>query len=146
MFFALAPITANSHMKSPLVRVFDLPEVLIKVRPQHTGGVRGRRDWEGHLRHAVLVHHLHLPALCVCACALSLEGMEIIIREELLIGIEFWSLLPGETSRRKVRALPGPWPFLESQNDKAQQSCQQLSGVSKEVESTWRQKGTYPPL
>uniref|UniRef100_A0A8C5U245 Lipase n=1 Tax=Malurus cyaneus samueli TaxID=2593467 RepID=A0A8C5U245_9PASS len=26
MFFALAPITVNSHMKSPLVRVFDLPE------------------------------------------------------------------------------------------------------------------------
>uniref|UniRef100_A0A8C5U4J4 Partial AB-hydrolase lipase domain-containing protein n=1 Tax=Malurus cyaneus samueli TaxID=2593467 RepID=A0A8C5U4J4_9PASS len=31
MFFALAPITVNSHMKSPLVRVFDLPEVLIKL-------------------------------------------------------------------------------------------------------------------
>lgn len=35
MFFALAPITVNSNMKSPLVRVFDLPEVLIKVCPQH---------------------------------------------------------------------------------------------------------------
>ncbi|NXF06457.1 LIPM Lipase, partial [Smithornis capensis] len=31
MFFALAPITANSNMKTPLVRVFDLPEVLIKL-------------------------------------------------------------------------------------------------------------------
>ncbi|KAL9846690.1 lysosomal acid lipase/cholesteryl ester hydrolase-like isoform 1-T1 [Geothlypis trichas] len=31
MFFALAPITVNSNMKSPLVRVFDLPEVLIKI-------------------------------------------------------------------------------------------------------------------
>ncbi|XP_071604967.1 putative lysosomal acid lipase/cholesteryl ester hydrolase isoform X2 [Heliangelus exortis] len=32
MFFALAPITTNSNMKSPLVRVFDLPEVLVKSR------------------------------------------------------------------------------------------------------------------
>uniref|UniRef100_A0A8C2TQI9 Lipase n=1 Tax=Coturnix japonica TaxID=93934 RepID=A0A8C2TQI9_COTJA len=31
MFFALAPITTSSNMKSPLVRVFDLPEGLIKV-------------------------------------------------------------------------------------------------------------------
>ncbi|KAJ7397299.1 Lipase member M [Pitangus sulphuratus] len=36
MFFALAPITVNSHMKSPLVRVFDLPEVLIKLLLGHT--------------------------------------------------------------------------------------------------------------
>lgn len=33
MFFALAPITTSSNMKSPLVRVFDLPEGLIKVGP-----------------------------------------------------------------------------------------------------------------
>uniref|UniRef100_A0A8C4U181 Partial AB-hydrolase lipase domain-containing protein n=1 Tax=Falco tinnunculus TaxID=100819 RepID=A0A8C4U181_FALTI len=32
MFFALAPITTNSNMKSPLARVFDLPEGLVKVR------------------------------------------------------------------------------------------------------------------
>ncbi|GAB0192562.1 lipase member M-like [Grus japonensis] len=32
MFFALAPITTNSNMKSPLVRVFDLPEGLVKSR------------------------------------------------------------------------------------------------------------------
>ncbi|KAK4821208.1 hypothetical protein QYF61_015776 [Mycteria americana] len=31
MFFALAPITTNSNMKSPLVRVFDLPEGLVKL-------------------------------------------------------------------------------------------------------------------
>eukprot|EP00076_Gallus_gallus_P015204 XP_015134186.1 lipase member M-like [Gallus gallus] len=31
MFFALAPITTSSNMKSPLVRVFDLPEGLIKL-------------------------------------------------------------------------------------------------------------------
>ncbi|NXF95838.1 LIPM Lipase, partial [Eubucco bourcierii] len=31
MFFALAPITTNSNMKSPLARVFDLPEGLIKL-------------------------------------------------------------------------------------------------------------------
>lgn len=36
MFFALAPITTNSNMKSPLVKVFDLPEGLVKVRPRHT--------------------------------------------------------------------------------------------------------------
>uniref|UniRef100_A0A672VCD5 Lipase n=1 Tax=Strigops habroptila TaxID=2489341 RepID=A0A672VCD5_STRHB len=36
MFFALAPITTNSNMKSPLVRVLDLPEGLVKVRPCHT--------------------------------------------------------------------------------------------------------------
>uniref|UniRef100_A0A663LKV2 AB hydrolase-1 domain-containing protein n=1 Tax=Athene cunicularia TaxID=194338 RepID=A0A663LKV2_ATHCN len=36
MFFALAPITTSSNMKSPLVRVFDLPEGMIKVRPCHT--------------------------------------------------------------------------------------------------------------
>ncbi|NXM94939.1 LIPM Lipase, partial [Sylvia borin] len=36
MFFALAPITVNSNMKSPLVRVFDLPEVLIKLILGHT--------------------------------------------------------------------------------------------------------------
>uniref|UniRef100_A0A8D0FJG5 Lipase n=1 Tax=Strix occidentalis caurina TaxID=311401 RepID=A0A8D0FJG5_STROC len=35
MFFALAPITTNSNMKSPIVRVFDLPEGMIKVRPCH---------------------------------------------------------------------------------------------------------------
>uniref|UniRef100_A0A8D2MD80 Lipase n=1 Tax=Zonotrichia albicollis TaxID=44394 RepID=A0A8D2MD80_ZONAL len=69
MFFALAPITVNSHMKSPLVRVFDLPEALIKVCPQHRWGVRGRRDWEAHLRQAGLLHHLHLPALGVCVCS-----------------------------------------------------------------------------
>ncbi|XP_050567932.1 lipase member M-like [Cygnus atratus] len=32
MFFALAPITTSSNMKSPLVRVFDLPEGLVKSR------------------------------------------------------------------------------------------------------------------
>ncbi|NXP75181.1 LIPM Lipase, partial [Ramphastos sulfuratus] len=31
MFFALAPVTTNSNMKSPLARVFDLPEGLIKL-------------------------------------------------------------------------------------------------------------------
>ncbi|XP_074780280.1 lipase member M-like [Athene noctua] len=31
MFFALAPITTSSNMKSPLVRVFDLPEGMIKL-------------------------------------------------------------------------------------------------------------------
>ncbi|XP_005505283.2 putative lysosomal acid lipase/cholesteryl ester hydrolase [Columba livia] len=31
MFFALAPVTANSNLKSPLVRVFDLPEWLVKL-------------------------------------------------------------------------------------------------------------------
>ncbi|XP_010211957.1 PREDICTED: lipase member M-like [Tinamus guttatus] len=31
MFFALAPITTNSNMKSPLVKVLDLPEALIKL-------------------------------------------------------------------------------------------------------------------
>ncbi|KAM6330185.1 lipase member M-like [Podargus strigoides] len=31
MFFALAPVTANSNMKSPLVRLFDLPEGLVKL-------------------------------------------------------------------------------------------------------------------
>ncbi|NXU95336.1 LIPM Lipase, partial [Xiphorhynchus elegans] len=31
MFFALAPITVNSNIKSPLVKVLDLPEVLIKL-------------------------------------------------------------------------------------------------------------------
>ncbi|KFV19404.1 Lipase member M, partial [Tauraco erythrolophus] len=31
MFFALAPITINSNMRSPLVRVFDLPEGLVKL-------------------------------------------------------------------------------------------------------------------
>ncbi|XP_009681485.1 lipase member M isoform X2 [Struthio camelus] len=31
MFFALAPITTNSNVKSPLVKVFDLPEALIKL-------------------------------------------------------------------------------------------------------------------
>uniref|UniRef100_A0A8D0FM59 AB hydrolase-1 domain-containing protein n=1 Tax=Strix occidentalis caurina TaxID=311401 RepID=A0A8D0FM59_STROC len=31
MFFALAPITTNSNMKSPIVRVFDLPEGMIKL-------------------------------------------------------------------------------------------------------------------
>lgn len=36
MFFALAPITTSSNMKSPLVRVFDLPEGLIKVGPPLT--------------------------------------------------------------------------------------------------------------
>uniref|UniRef100_A0A8B9DCS8 Lipase n=1 Tax=Anser cygnoides TaxID=8845 RepID=A0A8B9DCS8_ANSCY len=36
MFFALAPITASSNMKSPLVRVFDLPEGLVKVGSCHT--------------------------------------------------------------------------------------------------------------
>uniref|UniRef100_A0A8B9G8R0 Lipase n=1 Tax=Amazona collaria TaxID=241587 RepID=A0A8B9G8R0_9PSIT len=32
MFFALAPITTSSNVKSPLARVFDLPEGLVKVR------------------------------------------------------------------------------------------------------------------
>ncbi|NXV75060.1 LIPM Lipase, partial [Atlantisia rogersi] len=36
MFFALAPITANSNMKSPLVRVFDLPERMVKLILGHT--------------------------------------------------------------------------------------------------------------
>ncbi|KFP07224.1 Lipase member M, partial [Calypte anna] len=36
MFFALAPITTNSNMKSPLVRVFDLPETLVKLVLGHT--------------------------------------------------------------------------------------------------------------
>ncbi|XP_009075186.1 PREDICTED: putative lysosomal acid lipase/cholesteryl ester hydrolase [Acanthisitta chloris] len=36
MFFALAPITVNSNMKSPLVRVFDLPEVLVKLILGHS--------------------------------------------------------------------------------------------------------------
>ncbi|NXR15708.1 LIPM Lipase, partial [Semnornis frantzii] len=36
MFFALAPITTNSNMKSPLARVFDLPEGLIKLILGHT--------------------------------------------------------------------------------------------------------------
>uniref|UniRef100_U3KF19 Partial AB-hydrolase lipase domain-containing protein n=1 Tax=Ficedula albicollis TaxID=59894 RepID=U3KF19_FICAL len=36
MFFALAPITVNSHMKSPMVRVFDLPEALVKFILGHT--------------------------------------------------------------------------------------------------------------
>ncbi|KFQ81830.1 Lipase member M, partial [Phaethon lepturus] len=36
MFFALAPITTNSNMKSPLVRVFDLPEGLVKLILGHT--------------------------------------------------------------------------------------------------------------
>ncbi|KFQ88784.1 Lipase member M, partial [Phoenicopterus ruber ruber] len=31
MFFALAPITTNSNTKSPLIRVFDLPEGLVKL-------------------------------------------------------------------------------------------------------------------
>ncbi|XP_009910293.1 lipase member M [Haliaeetus albicilla] len=31
MFFALAPITTNSNMKTPLVRLFDLPERLVKL-------------------------------------------------------------------------------------------------------------------
>ncbi|NWS61598.1 LICH hydrolase, partial [Chunga burmeisteri] len=31
MFFALAPVTTNSNMKSPLARVFDLPEGLVKL-------------------------------------------------------------------------------------------------------------------
>uniref|UniRef100_A0A8C8BQA0 AB hydrolase-1 domain-containing protein n=1 Tax=Otus sunia TaxID=257818 RepID=A0A8C8BQA0_9STRI len=35
MFFALAPVTTSSNMKSPLVRVFDLPEGMIKVCPCH---------------------------------------------------------------------------------------------------------------
>uniref|UniRef100_A0A663DV63 Lipase n=1 Tax=Aquila chrysaetos chrysaetos TaxID=223781 RepID=A0A663DV63_AQUCH len=35
MFFALAPVTTNSNIKSPLVRLFDLPEGLVKVRPHH---------------------------------------------------------------------------------------------------------------
>uniref|UniRef100_A0A8B9N909 AB hydrolase-1 domain-containing protein n=1 Tax=Accipiter nisus TaxID=211598 RepID=A0A8B9N909_9AVES len=30
MFFALAPTTTNSHIKTPLVRLFDLPEGLVK--------------------------------------------------------------------------------------------------------------------
>uniref|UniRef100_H0Z3B2 Lipase n=1 Tax=Taeniopygia guttata TaxID=59729 RepID=H0Z3B2_TAEGU len=36
MFFALAPITVSSNMKTPLVTVFDLPEVLIKLILGHT--------------------------------------------------------------------------------------------------------------
>ncbi|NXM24437.1 LIPM Lipase, partial [Oxyruncus cristatus] len=36
MFFALAPITVNSNMKSPVVKVFDLPEVLVKLILGHT--------------------------------------------------------------------------------------------------------------
>ncbi|NXT77745.1 LIPM Lipase, partial [Zapornia atra] len=36
MFFALAPITANSNMKSPLVRLFDLPERMVKLVLGHT--------------------------------------------------------------------------------------------------------------
>uniref|UniRef100_A0A8B9J0S1 Partial AB-hydrolase lipase domain-containing protein n=1 Tax=Amazona collaria TaxID=241587 RepID=A0A8B9J0S1_9PSIT len=36
MFFALAPITTSSNVKSPLARVFDLPEGLVKVRACHT--------------------------------------------------------------------------------------------------------------
>ncbi|XP_074965866.1 lipase member M-like [Phalacrocorax aristotelis] len=36
MFFALAPITTSSNMKSPLVRVFDLPEPLVKLILGHT--------------------------------------------------------------------------------------------------------------
>ncbi|XP_074731766.1 lipase member M-like [Strix uralensis] len=31
MFFALAPVTTNSNVKSPIVRVFDLPEGMIKL-------------------------------------------------------------------------------------------------------------------
>uniref|UniRef100_A0A8D2PW35 Lipase n=1 Tax=Zosterops lateralis melanops TaxID=1220523 RepID=A0A8D2PW35_ZOSLA len=52
MFFALAPITVNSNMKSPLVRVFDLPEVLIKVCPHHTGG--GEEEQRLNLSHGSL--------------------------------------------------------------------------------------------
>lgn len=82
MFFALAPITTNSNIKTPLVRLFDLPEGLVKVRPHHMliwcegeGGM-GRYH---HLRHAVLVHDFHFPALCVpfalsgYVCAYTLE-------------------------------------------------------------------------
>uniref|UniRef100_A0A8C0BQM5 Partial AB-hydrolase lipase domain-containing protein n=1 Tax=Buteo japonicus TaxID=224669 RepID=A0A8C0BQM5_9AVES len=36
MFFALAPTTTNSNTKTPLVRLFDLPEGLVKVRLHHT--------------------------------------------------------------------------------------------------------------
>ncbi|XP_051474210.1 lipase member M-like [Apus apus] len=36
MFFALAPITVSSNMKTPLVRLFDLPEGLIKLVLGHT--------------------------------------------------------------------------------------------------------------
>ncbi|RMC11810.1 hypothetical protein DUI87_11936 [Hirundo rustica rustica] len=36
MFFALAPVTVSSNMKSPLVRLLDLPEVLIKLILGHT--------------------------------------------------------------------------------------------------------------
>ncbi|XP_032842600.1 lipase member M isoform X2 [Tyto alba] len=36
MFFALAPITTNSNMRSPLVRVFDLPEGMVKLILGHT--------------------------------------------------------------------------------------------------------------
>ncbi|NWH40789.1 LIPM Lipase, partial [Chloropsis hardwickii] len=36
MFFALAPITVNSNVKTPLVRAFDLPEALIKLIFGHT--------------------------------------------------------------------------------------------------------------
>ncbi|KFQ59575.1 Lipase member M [Pelecanus crispus] len=36
MFFALAPVTTNSNMKSPLVKLFDLPEGLIKLILGHT--------------------------------------------------------------------------------------------------------------
>uniref|UniRef100_A0A8B9PKE1 Partial AB-hydrolase lipase domain-containing protein n=1 Tax=Apteryx owenii TaxID=8824 RepID=A0A8B9PKE1_APTOW len=36
MFFALAPITTNANMKSPLVKLLNLPETLVKVCPPHT--------------------------------------------------------------------------------------------------------------
>uniref|UniRef100_A0A8C3TRL4 Partial AB-hydrolase lipase domain-containing protein n=1 Tax=Catharus ustulatus TaxID=91951 RepID=A0A8C3TRL4_CATUS len=44
MFFALAPITVNSNMKTPLARVFDLPEALIKVLNLSNGFLQSRMD------------------------------------------------------------------------------------------------------
>lgn len=67
-----------------------------------------------------------------------------LIREGLFLDIVFGSMLLGETSSRKIRALPGPWSFLKSQDNKAQQSCgkedSKPEGVSRGMGSVWRQK------
>lgn len=57
---------------------------------------------------------------------LSLQGIKqrkALAREELFVGVCFEPVLLGEISSRKIRALPGPRPFLKSQIYRAQQSC-----------------------
>ena len=115
---------------------------------------RGRREWEGLITwdlQCLYITSISLASVCPLRWAgtfvpmlLSLWGIKqcrasscpAIIWEDLFLDTVFGSIILGETSSRKVRALPGP---------KLWQGRQLLSGVSREVGKHLEAKEKHEP-